>query len=78
MKDELGFQIMKKFVGLRPKTYIYLKDKNDEGEKAEGTKECVVKKTLKFEDHKKYLKTSQNINIVNYLEKKGKNVDSLK
>ena len=51
---------------------------NDEGEKAKGTKECVVKKTLKFEDHKKYLETSQNINIVNYLEKKGKNVDSLK
>ena len=26
MKDELGGQIMKKFVGLRPKTFAYLKD----------------------------------------------------
>ena len=25
MKDELGGQIMKKFVGLQPKTYSYLK-----------------------------------------------------
>ena len=29
MKDELGEQIMKKFVGLRAKTYSYLKDNND-------------------------------------------------
>ena len=31
MRDEIGGQIMKKFVGLRPKTYSYLKDNNDEG-----------------------------------------------
>ena len=29
MKDKLGGQIMKKFAGLRPKTYAYLKDSND-------------------------------------------------
>ena len=29
MKDELVGQIMKKFVGLRPKTDSYLKDNND-------------------------------------------------
>ena len=28
-KKELGGQIMKKFVGLRPKTYSYLKNNND-------------------------------------------------
>ena len=56
MKDELGFQIMKKIVELHPKTYIYLKDKNDEGEQAKGTRKCVVKRTLKFADHKKILK----------------------
>ena len=40
MKDELGGQIIKKFIGLRPKTYSYLKDNNDEGKKAKGPKKC--------------------------------------
>ena len=30
MKGEVGGQIMKKFVGLRAKTYSYLKDNSDE------------------------------------------------
>ena len=38
MKDELGGQIIKKFVGLRAKTCSYLKDNNDEDEKAKGAK----------------------------------------
>ena len=45
MKNELGGQIMKEFVGLRAKTYSYLKDNNDEDKKAKGTKKCVIKKT---------------------------------
>ena len=49
MKDELGGQITKKLVGLRPKTCSYLKDSNDECKKAKGTKRCVVKRKLKFE-----------------------------
>ena len=36
MKDKLGGQIMKEFVGLRAKTYRYLKDITDEDEKAKG------------------------------------------
>ena len=38
MKGELGKQIIKKIFGLRLKTYSYLKDNNDEGKKAKGTK----------------------------------------
>ena len=47
MKNELGGQIMKKFVGLRPKTYAYLKEMMV---KAKGTKRCVIKRNLKFKD----------------------------
>ena len=45
MRDELCGQIMKEFVGLKVKTYSYLKDSNDEDKKAKGTKKCVMKKT---------------------------------
>ena len=38
MKDELGEQIMKNFIGLRAKTYSYLKDNNDECKKAKVRK----------------------------------------
>ena len=41
MKDELGRQIMKNFVGLRAKTYNFIKDNNDEDKKAKGTKKSV-------------------------------------
>ena len=66
MKNEFGRQIRKKFVGLRPKTYSYLQDKNDEGKKAKGTKKYAVRRKLKFEDYQKCLSASQTINIENY------------
>ena len=42
MKDKLGGQIMKKIVELRSKACSYLKDNNEEDEKAKGTKKCGV------------------------------------
>ena len=77
MKDALGGQIMKTFAGFRPKIYSYLKDSNDKCKKAKGTKKCVLKRKLKFEYYKKWLKASQIMNIVHYLEKKRINVDCL-
>ena len=50
MKDELGGQIMRKFVGLR--TYSYLKDNGDEYKNSKGTEKCVIKRKLKSEDYK--------------------------
>ena len=54
MKDELGGKIMTKTAALRPKTYSYLTDDN-ENKKAKGTKKSVIKKKLKFEDYKNCL-----------------------
>ena len=78
MKNELGGQIMKEFVGLRAKTYSYLKDNNDEDKKAKGTKKCVIKRKLKFENYKNCLEATLLQNKINYLKKNKINRDSLK
>ena len=53
MKDELGGKIITEFVTLRPKTSSYLTDDGKEDKKAKGTKKCVIKKMIKFNDYKK-------------------------
>ena len=55
MKDKLGGGIITEFVALRPKTYSYTTDEFIEMKKAKGTKKCIIKKMLKFEDYKKCL-----------------------
>ena len=70
MKDELGGKSMKKFVGLRAKTYSYLIDDGSEDKKGKGTKQCVVKRKLKFEDHKTSLEVTQFEIKINHLENK--------
>ena len=59
MKDELGRKIMTKLVGLRAKIYSYLIDDGNEDRKAEGTKKCVIKRKLKFENYKNCLEATQ-------------------
>ena len=51
MKDELGGMIITKFVNLRPKTYSYFTDNGKNVKKAKGTKKCVIKRILKFDDY---------------------------
>ena len=55
MKDELGGRIITEFVALRPKTYSYLTDDCKEDKKAKGTKKCVIKRMIKFNDYKNCL-----------------------
>ena len=45
-------KIKTKFVGLRAKTYSYLMNDGSEDTKAKGTKKCVIKRKLKFENDK--------------------------
>ena len=59
MKDELGGRIIREFVALRPKTYSYLTDDFKEDKKAKGTKKCVIKRMIKFDDYKKSLLNSE-------------------
>ena len=79
MKDELGGKIMTEFVVLRAKTYSYLIDDGSKDKEAKGTKKCVIKRKLKFENYKNCLECSELENKINYLEKKNEiNIDSLK
>ena len=75
MKNELGGKIMTKFVGLIAKSYSYLIDDDNEDTKAKGTKRCVIKRKLKFENYKNCLEATQLENKINYLEKKKINID---
>ena len=77
MKDELGGQIMKEFVGLRAKICSYLKSNNNKDKKAKGTKKCVIKRKLKLQDYKNFLEAAQMQNKINHLEKNKTDVDSL-
>ena len=55
MKDELGGKIISEFVTLRPKTYLYSTDDGKEDKKAKGTKTCVIKRMIKFNDYENCL-----------------------
>ena len=55
MKDELGGKIITEFVTLRPKTYLYSTDDGKEDKKAKGTKKCVIKRMIEFNDYKNCL-----------------------
>ena len=76
MKDDLGGKIMKKFAGLRGKTYSYLIDDGTEDKKAKGTKSCVIKRKSMLENYKNCSEATRLGNKINYLEKNKINIDS--
>ena len=61
MKDELGGKIMTEFVALKPKIHSQLIDDGGGDKKAKGTKKCVIKRRLKFNDYKDYLLNNEII-----------------
>ena len=50
--DELGGKIITAFVALRPKAYVYLDNYGNNHKKAKGTKKCVIKQKLMFQNFK--------------------------
>ena len=54
MKDTLAGKIMAE-LALTPKTYSYLMHDHNTDETAKGTKKCVIKRRLKFNDYKNCL-----------------------
>ena len=52
---------MTEVVALRPKTYAYLIDDGSEHKKAKGTKKCVIKRKLMFQNFEDCLINNKNI-----------------
>ena len=51
-KDELGGKIMTEFVALTAKAYAYLMEDDGKHKKVKGTKKCIIKRELMFENYK--------------------------
>ena len=60
-KDEAAGKQITHFVGLRPKLYTYKIEEEGEKRKAKGVKKNVIKKSLSFEDYKKYRFTEEEV-----------------
>ena len=77
MKDELYRKYMTKCFWLRANTYDDLIDDSSK-DKGKSTKNCVIKRKLKFENYKNCLEATQLDNKIKHLEKNKFNIDSLK
>ena len=80
MKNELSGKIMTEFAALRPNSYSYLTDDNDENKKQKWHKK-VSHTTKKKKEKMKvltFLEASQLENKINKLEKNKDDVDSLR
>ena len=70
-KDESGLKIIVEVAALSPKTCAYLMHDGSEHVKATGTKKCVIKSRLMFENYKdclfnqkKYLKNNKDVKAI--------------
>ena len=60
-KDELGGKIITEVVAIIPKTYAYLIDDGNDHKKAKGTKKCVIKRKLMFQNFEDCLINNKNV-----------------
>ena len=60
-KDESGGKIITEFVAFRPKAYAYLDDYGNDHKKVKGTKKCVIKQKLMFQNFKDCLFNNKNV-----------------
>ena len=60
-KDELGGKIITEVVAIRPKTYAYLTDDDNEHKKAKGTRKCIIKREITFENYTDCLVNNKNV-----------------
>ena len=60
-KDELGGKIITGVVAIRPKTYAYLIDDGSEHKKAKGTKKCVIKREIMFQNYEDCLLNNKTV-----------------
>ena len=60
-KDELRGKIIAEVVALRPKTYAYLMNDGSNHKKPKGTKKCVIKQKLMFENYKDCLFNNKTV-----------------
>ena len=60
-KDDLGRKIVTNVVAVRPKTCAYLMDDGAYHKKANGTKKCVIKQKIMFENYKDCLFNNETV-----------------
>ena len=53
--NDVENRFVTEFVTISPNTYSYLTDDGKEDKKTKGTKKCIIKKMIKFNDYKKCL-----------------------
>ena len=60
-KDEIGGKIITELVALREKAYSYLDDADNRHKKSKGSKKCVIKQKLMFQNFKDCLLNNKAI-----------------
>ena len=61
LKIELGGKIITEVVALRPNAYAYLDDHGNNHKKGKGTKKCVIKQKLIFQNFKDFVFNNKTV-----------------